>query len=282
MKNIAIEHLRAFMAIAEFGSFTQAGDHLGRTQSAISLQIKKLEEQLGQAVFARQGHNFELTQAGQTLRQYAIQMLQLNDRLLGEFNQQSVAGKVRLGIPSEFAIALLPKIVASFSRQYPQITLEVTCDLSTHLVQGLQKQQYDLVLSLSDNPPSHQDNLKLDKLVWVASPSFQYQSGAPLPLIVAPKGCIYRHRAMTALEEANRAWQIIYTIMDLSGMQSVIEEGLGVTVLAESTVPNSLHVMTMPFELAPLGNIGIGLLEGEGVKTEAVSRLAEHIKAHFI
>jgi len=148
MKNIPIEHLRSFMAIA----FTQAGEQLGRTQSAISLQIKKLESLLGQTVFYRQGHNFELTQAGQVLKQYAIQILQLNDRLLGEFNQQTIAGKVRLGIPSEFAIALLPKIVGSFSRQNPQITLEVTCDLSRNLVIGLKKQQYDLVLSLSDNP----------------------------------------------------------------------------------------------------------------------------------
>ena len=281
MKNITIEHLRSFMAIAELGSFTLAGEQLGRTQSAISLQIKKLEELLGQPVFFRQGHNFELTQAGQTLKQYAIQILQLNDRLLGEFNQQAVTGKVRLGIPSEFAIALLPKIVGSFSRQYPQITLEVTCDLSRNLVTGLQKKQYDLVVSLADNPINQSDYFKLDKLVWVASPSFHYQSASPLPLIVAPKGCIYRHRAMTCLEQAHMDWQIIYTIMDLSGMQSVIEEGLGVTVLAESTVPKNLKAIDLPLELPALGQIGIRLLDGESANTEAVARLAEHIKGHM-
>jgi len=269
------------MAIAEMGSFTLAGEQLGRTQSAISLQIKKLEELLGQAVFYRQGHNFELTQAGQTLRQYAVQILQLNDRLLGEFNQQTVAGKVRLGIPSEFAIALLPKIVGSFSRQNPQITLEVTCDLSRNLVAGLKKQQYDVVLSLSDNPSNNQQYLKRDKLVWVASPGFNYQNQAPLPLIVAPKGCIYRHRAMSCLEQVSMPWQIIYTIMDLSGMQAVIEEGLGVTVLAESTVPKTLSIITLPVELPALGNIGISLQHSENHNSEAVKRLEEHIKVHI-
>lgn len=281
MKNIPIEQLRSFMAIAELGSFTLAGEQLGRTQSAISLQIKKLEMLLGQSVFYRQGHNFELTQAGQILRQYAVQMLQLNDRLLGEFNQQTVAGKVRLGIPSEFAIALLPKIVGSFSRQNPQITLEVTCDLSRNLVEGFKKQQYDLVVSISDKPVDDEQYLKLDKLVWVASPAFQYQNGTALPLIVAPKGCIYRHRAMTCLEQANMPWQIIYTIMDLSGMQAVIEEGLGVTVLAESTVPKTLGIITLPTDLPPLGKIGISLLSGESSNNAAVGRLAEHIEGHI-
>lgn len=281
MKNIPIEYLRSFMVIAELGSFTLAGERLARTQSAISLQIKKLEQLLGQPVFYRQGHNFELTQSGRILKQYATQILQLNDRLLGELNQQSLAGKVRLGIPSEFAIALLPKIVGSFSRQNPQVTLEVTCDLSRNLVAGLKKQRYDLVLSLADEPNDLEQYLKRDKLVWVASPAFQYQNQSPLPLIVAPDGCIYRKRALNYLEQAGIPWQIIYTIMDLSGMQAVIEEGLGVTVLAETTVPSTLNTANLPANLPALGSIGISLLQDNTNTTEAAARLAEHIQLHI-
>ncbi|MGH1487769.1 MAG: LysR family transcriptional regulator, partial [Cellvibrionaceae bacterium] len=203
-KNIPTEFLRSFVTIAELGSFTQAGDKLARSQSAISLQIKKLEELLGQQVFSRKGHNFELTHSGEILMRYATQILQLNDRVLGELDSKAIVGKVRLGIPSEFAISLLPKIVGNFSRQNPQITLEVICDLSRNLNNDLKQRKYDLILSILDDPDQIEGHyVKRDQLVWVsASEHFSHDTDS-IPLIVAPEGCIYRNRAIKHLKNAN-------------------------------------------------------------------------------
>lgn len=286
IKNISIETLRSFVTIAELGSFTQAGDKLARSQSAISLQIKKLEELLGQQVFRRKGHHFELTSAGEILMRYAVQILQLNDRALGELNSKIVVGKVRLGIPSEFATSLLPKIVGSFARKNPQITLEVFCDLSRNLNADLQQKKYDLILSIIDRPEQTEANyIKKEPLVWVASkaynnkPTPQEPSITPItiPLIVAPEGCVYRKRAVDVLEQANVKSQIIYTIMDLAGLQAAIEEDLGVTVLAESTVPPSLEIIPPPANTAELGSIGLTLLNADKSPSEATKVLADYI-----
>lgn len=296
IKNLPTETLRAFVTIAELGSFTQAGDKLARSQSAISLQIKKLEALVGQSLFDRQGHRFELTAAGTTLMKYAVQMLQLNDRALGELDSQAIKGKVRLGIPSEFAIALLPKIVGNFARKNPQITLEVICDLSRNLNAGLRQQRYDLILSISDHPISDQairapstdaqtnqqaQAIKRDRLVWVASTEHYQLREGPLPLIVAPEGCIYRQRALAQLDQAKIPWQIIYTIMDLSGIQAAIEEGLGITALAESALPQGLKVIDPPYGSAPLGEIGLSLLSAESKPSPATQTLADYIRQHL-
>lgn len=279
IKNISIEALRSFVTIAELGSFTQAGDKLARSQSAISLQIKKLEELLGQQVFHRKGHNFELTSAGEILMRYAVQILQLNDKALGELESKNIVGKVRLGIPSEFATSLLPKIVGSFARKNPQITLEVICDLSRNLNQDLKQKKYDLILSINEHP-EEKDNpdVKRDRLVWVAARSFSGNMTSPMPLIVAPQGCIYRKRAIQQLDQAGIPWRIIYTIMDLSGIKTAIEEDLGVTVIAESTIPDSLKIIPSPMKTEELGDIGITLLSAENEITEATAVLANYIR----
>lgn len=278
IKNISIETLRSFVTIAELGSFTLAGNKLSRSQSAISLQIKKLEDLLGQQLFDRSGHKFELTASGDILINYARQILQLNDRAIGELNSKLIVGKVRLGIPSEFATTLLPKIVGNFSRKNPKITLEAVCDLSRNLIADLKQNKYDLILYLLDNKLSPKGQfIKKDPLAWVARKGYQLDKNKPVPLIVAPEGCIYRHRAIEQLNQAHIPWQIIYTIMDLSGIKAAIEEGLGITVLAQSTVPDSLDIIPAPGTKIDLGNIGITLLSPEKKMSEATQALAEHI-----
>ena len=145
-KNLPIDVLRSFVAILEYGGFTQAGEVLGRSQAAISLQIKKLEGQLDKPLFDRSSQAIRLTAAGETLMEYARQMLALNDRAFAELQERSIEGRVRLGIPSEFATALLPRIVGRFSSENPDVTLEVNCDLSKNLLADLDKNAYDLAL----------------------------------------------------------------------------------------------------------------------------------------
>lgn len=280
MKNLPMDLLRAFVSVAQLGSFTKAGEILGRSQPAVSLQIQRLEELVDESLLARNGKSLELTDAGQNLYAYANQILNLNDLALSELSKNVVSGKIRLGIPSEFATILLPKIVSRFAKAYPNITLEVNCELSKKLLSKAGKDSHDLILALEDNPSkTWSDLVKTDELVWVASAEHSIHKSPVVPLIAAAEGCIYRQRATALLDQIKQPWQIVYTIPDLSGIQQAIQEGLGVTVLAKSTMPENLRVLPPSARFPDLGKVGITLVaSSRNRKNEAVHLLAEFLK----
>ena len=261
MKNLSMDLLRAFVSVAQFGSFTKAGELIGRSQPAVTLKIKRLEQLVDETLFTRTGKSLELSEAGESLYDYANQILALNDLAVSQFSKSAVAGKVRLGIPSEFATTLLPKIVSRFAKAYPNVTLEVNCELSKHLLTKVGKAKHDLILALGDeSSDKNSDFIKNDDLVWVASNAKNPLKVEVMPLIVAAEGCIYRQRAIQRLDRSELPWQIVYTNPDLTGIQYAIQEGLGVTVLAKSTVPDNLQVIGQSPRFPDLGKVGINLI----------------------
>ena len=261
MKNLSMDLLRAFVSVAQFGSFTKAGELIGRSQPAVTLKIKRLEQLVDETLFTRTGKSLELSEAGESLYDYANQILALNDLAVSQFSKSEVAGKVRLGIPSEFATTLLPKIVSRFAKAYPNVTLEVNCELSKHLLTKAGKAKHDLILALGDeSSDKNSDFIKNDDLVWVASNAKNPLKVEVMPLIVAAEGCIYRQRAIQRLDRSELPWQIVYTNPDLTGIQYAIQEGLGVTVLAKSTVPDNLQVIGQSPRFPDLGKVGINLI----------------------
>lgn len=281
MKNLPMDLLRAFVTVAEFKGFTKAGELLGRSQPAISLQISRLEQLLDETLINREGKKIELTSAGEQFFDYANQILALNDQAISQFSKSAVIGKIRLGIPSEFATVLLPKIVGRFAKAYPNVTLEVNCQLSKTLLSKSGRANHDIILALQNNP--HQGDaetqVKVDKLVWVSSMGYNSQISTKVPLIVAPQGCIYRERAIKSLNQIKQSWQIIYNIPDLTGIQQAIQEGLGVTVLARSTVPETLKVQPASSRFPELGDVGISLITApKSDKNQAVHLLADYLK----
>jgi DNA-binding transcriptional LysR family regulator len=226
----------------------------------------------------------ELTQAGEQLLRYARQILALNDEAVGQFANPLMSGRIKLGIPSEFAITLLPKIVGRFAKTYPDVSLEISCDLSRHLLSDEQRNQYDLILALHDRVTpqqrrSQKDLIKTDDLVWVGSEGSRAHLQETLPLVAAPSGCIYRQRALHKLGQAKRSCRIVYNISDLTGIEAAIHEGLGVTVLARSTVPSSLTILKTSAQLPELGSVGIGLKQMDHGNNPVVQVLADFIKA---
>lgn len=269
--------------VAETGGFTQTAERLGRTQPAISQQIKKLEELIGQALFRREGQRAELTSAGRDLLTYARQILSLNDQVIGHFDNPGVSGRLRFGIPSEFAVSLLPKIVSRFASAYPNVLLEVFSDLSRNLVAEGQQNKYDLILALQDRPaPKNPEHIKTDELVWVTSGRPLRLSEDKIPLIAAPEGCIYRRRALRKLGQNKKPWRIVYTNPDLTGIKAAIEEGMGITVLARSTVPENLSIIESSRHLPKLGFIGISLKQISKTSGSAEKVLAEYVKAGLV
>jgi len=282
MKNLPIDVLRTFVTVAHMGSFTQAGDLLGRTQPAISLQIKRLEDLTGKTMFYRNGPKVELNDTGETFLHYAEQILQLNDLAISNIDSTSISGEVRLGIPSEFATALLPRIVGRFIRTHTNVTLDVQCQLSRDLVSKTARKKYDLVLALNaEKSAMKMHPVKTDEMVWVAGQNYDENANNPVPLIVAPHGCIYRKRAIERLDTAGIKSQIVFTIPDLSGIQAALEENLGITVLARSTVPDSLKIIPSVSSLPKLGELGISLVQFNHTDA-AVTKLAEYLAASLV
>ncbi|WP_286824357.1 MULTISPECIES: LysR family transcriptional regulator [unclassified Idiomarina] len=280
MKHLSLEALRSFSAVIELGSMTLAGERMGRSQPAISLQLKKLEQQLGVALLTRQGSGFALTADGDVLFDYAQRMLALNDQAWAQFEPQQVSGKVRLGITSEFASSLLPKVLGQFAQVYPQVTLQVTSALSKDLLSGL-GQQFDIILALREQTNKSDVLIQREELVWVGSPALVEQ--ASLPLVVAPEGCIYRRRAEQSLQRIHQPYRITYTNTDFSGLTAALHSSLGITVLARSTVPDSVSVidaLANGKKLPAPGSVNV-IMRLAGGTSSAASQLADYLKARI-
>ncbi len=282
MKNLPTDLLRTFVTVVDEGGFSSAGELLGRSQPAISLQIKRLEEIIGVPLFARTGRSFQLSEEGHVLLSYARSILNLNDEVLARVNKSPLSGVVKLGVPNEFADSFLPDILGRFAQSYPDVTLEVGCELSTHLLAKLEKGEYDLVFSLHATP-----NVKTvsegwtEELVWVGSPYHPVHGKSPLPLIVAPIGCVYRQRILQTLEQMGRPWRIAYTSPSFGGIKAGVLAGLGVTVLAKSTVPEGLRVLGGTEKMPKLEDIRVHLHYDKARASEAVLALVEYMSARL-
>ncbi|KPV93775.1 HTH-type transcriptional regulator CynR [Pseudoalteromonas sp. P1-9] len=276
MKNIPTDSLRTLITVVEVGGFAKAGELLGLSQPAVSLQIKRLEELLGNKLFKKQGQRQVLNQHGEILMPLAKQLLQVNDTILQTFSSEVLAGKVRLGIPSEFAATVLPAIIGDFVSLYPDIALEVKSELSKKLRHSDNREQYDLILALLEGPEQSKYPIFMDdELVWVGD--VNKINTEVVNLIAAEEGCIYRRRAIEALEKAGLKWRIVYTNADLAGISAALKENLGITVLAKHTVPNDLNWAKSTSQLPELGEVGISLIK-QSEESHAVDKLAEFIQ----
>lgn len=278
-RSLDIDLLRSFVAVADTGSFTRAAPMVARTQSAVSLQIKRLEDQLGRALFVRGPRRVALTPEGEKLLGHARHMLRLNDAAMAELTEPDVAGLVRLGVPEDFATAHLPDVLALFTQAHPRVELEVTCDLTLNLQAGFNRGDFDLVL-VKREPGVAIDGMRVwrEPLVWVARDNSPLPEDGPLPLIVSPQPCVYRKRAVSALDAARRAWRCAYTSTSLTGTQAAVRAGLGIAVLPREMCPDFLTPLGRDSGLPELDDTEVALIEAQGASLTA-HRFAQHIAA---
>jgi len=275
LPDLDLDLLRGFVAVAERGGFTAAGEALGLTQSAVSLKVKRLEDILGGPVFERLPKRVALTREGETLLSYARRMLALNDEAVRRFVAPPVAGRLRLGVADHFALRQLAPALARFRTDWPGVRVEVEVGRSHELRAKLALEALDLVLGKRREGETEGRLLFVQPIVWVAAPGFAPAAGAPLPLAMLPQGCMFRERALTALARAGIAAEITYTSASLLGVAAAAQAGLGVTVLGAEDLPPGL---TPRPDLPALGTAEMCLFGDAEGRSPLVGPLLESLR----
>jgi DNA-binding transcriptional LysR family regulator len=243
MQTLDLAVLRTLLAAVESGSFAAAARRVGRSESAVSLQLKRLEEQIGEPVFVRTGRQMTLTGAGVRLVDYARRLLDLNDEALSAAAENSIEGTVKLGVPHDVAETWLPAVIAGFRRSHPSATLKVIEGRSAVLLSQLTDRQIDLAVVFSATRPTNvlwSANLPM---VWVGRSDFSLKKNQPLRLAAFDPPCFFREAAIASLKRADIDWSIGYASNTLSDLWSAVNLGLGVTVRTPAGLPVGLATL---------------------------------------
>lgn len=281
MHDVDTSVLRTFLALAETGSFSRTGVLVGRSQSAVSEQIRKLEDMFGRVLLERTTRHVRLTAEGEKFLQHARAMVAQADAMLARFRAPDIEGEVRFGSPEDFASAYLPDILGVFAAAHPAVELHVTCQLTLPLVEDFEAGEQDLIIVKQDPERRYTSSRPLwrERLVWVAAtsltPSFTDATrGRPLPLVLSPSPCVYRSRATRTLEGAGVTWSGVFTSPSFAGQAAAVRAGLGYAVMPRAMVPPELSVLRDWPELA---EVEIALL-GQARLSPAAAALAGFIE----
>ncbi|KUJ81143.1 LysR family transcriptional regulator [Ruegeria profundi] len=253
MEHLDSDLLRTFVAVAEAGSVTDGASRIFRSQSATSLQIKRLEAILGQPVFERHGRGVSLSDTGRQLLPVARDVTERLDTLLQEISLNAVTGKLHLGIPDDHGKAKLTEIIAAFTRQHPKVELEVTCASSTGFPDALAKRSLDLAIYEVENPAQNEEVLFEDPTSWVSSVHRDFTTECVLPVALFDHACWWRDVAVKSLNERKKPYRVVYSSPSVHGVMAAVEAGIAVSLMGRSalhpglsTVSNSLGFGQVP------------------------------------
>jgi DNA-binding transcriptional LysR family regulator len=272
-----LELLRSFVSVVDAGGFTRAGERVHRTQSTVSQQIKRLEEDVGQPLLDRSGKDVTPTEAGERLLSYARRLLSLAEEARDVMARPGSEGAIRLGIPEDFAAYRLTELLAAFSRSHPGLRLDVRADQSVYLRRDLERGELDLALLKRGAHEKGGIASWPERVHWVTSKSHPIDPKmSPVPLIGFPAGCLYRTGAIHAIESAGRAWYMAYTSSSLPGIQAAVAAGLGLSILSEMSIQPDHRVLTAKDGFAPIDKTEVALVASPNA-SPATLRLADHL-----
>jgi len=275
-RSLDLDLLRTLVAVAETGSFSNAALRVGRSQSAVSMQIQKLESILGKELLVRGGRMVVPNRAGSDLLAYARRLLKLSDEALASLTRPEVTGTVRLGVPEDYAASLLPGSLERFGREFPRVTVELACEPTYELAEAIANNSLDIavVTRFADQPI---EVLRKEPMVWVASPIHTVWENKPLPVALF-QACAARTNILKALAEAERTYHCTYSSASLTGMVTIVQAGLAVAGLALCSVPPSLTIIGEKEGLPPLHDLEIGILRSPTGENAAVAHLYDALR----
>lgn len=278
-----LDVMRSFAAGIDLGSFAKAADRLGRSTSAVSAQLKKLEDQAGAPLLRKSGRGMVLTEAGEVMLAYARRLLELNDEAASAVRGVQLEGRVRLGMQEDFGESVLPEVLGRFKRAHPKLRVEVHISRNTVLLQSLGAGKLDLALAWeTEFGTTHSEHVYTLPMRWIVAGEAQaagiYEKGEPVPLVVLDAPCLMRTAATQALDHAGVPWRIAFTSASLAGTWAAVKAGLGVSVRTPLSLPADLRALNArEAGLPALPQLGLALYRSDAEPEPAVARLAELI-----
>ncbi|WP_206956416.1 LysR substrate-binding domain-containing protein [Trinickia acidisoli] len=283
--NFDVAALRSFVTGMDLGSFAKAADRVGRSTSAVSAQIRKLEEQVGAPLFRKAGRGLGLTDAGEIMLRYARRLVEINDEAVVAARGTNLEGWVRLGLQEDFGESLLPGVLGRFARAHPKVRIEARVARNADLMERLDAGELDLALVWDDLNLSMQArrasgaNVEVAKpaLHWIGSEALEWtpDSGEPLPLVLFDGACMLCSLATDALDRAGVAWRVALTSPSLAGLWAAAAAGLGMTVRTPYGLPSTVHTLDPnAFGLPKLPSLGLSLVRASSAATPPVEQLA--------
>ncbi len=271
-----LDQLKTFVAIVQEGSFTRAADAVHKTQSAVSMQMRRLEERVGKPLFFRDGRQSRLTDDGERLLAFARRMVKLNDEALAAFDETELVGRVRLGTPDDYADRFLPEILARFSRSHARAEATVVCAPSPMLVEMIEHEELDLAI-ITQASVRGLEIIRREPLLWVGPQRGGVHEEDPLPLALGRPVCNWRRQAVEALESVGRRYRVLYSSWNSIAVGAAVTAGLAISVLPESALKPGLRVLGETEGLPKLPICEIGLLRSRVNTSQVADALAGHI-----
>lgn len=270
--NLPTDVLRTFLAVIDLESFTKAGQILGRTQPAVSLQIHKLEDLVGFRLIDTSGRGIALTREGETLARYARQLLAMNDEIIARIQKRETGGSLRVGLPTDYAVSFFQKCLSGFARQNPDVEMSIHCDISDQLLKTFAEDELDLAIAMfGDKPAPGLIYSWAEKPIWAAAADSGAEQRDPVPIAAHPEGCHYRGRMTDALDQVGKNWRIVYCSPGINGLQQAVQSGLAVTALTRRTLMRGMRALTEKDGFPALPDIHVGLhFKNTGASTAAL------------
>lgn len=274
-----IDQLQTFIAIVDTGSFTRAADKVFKTQSAVSMQMRRLEERVGKTLFVKDGRMNRLSEDGERLLGFARRMIRLNNETIAAFDDQQLEGSIRIGTPDDYADRYMPGIIARFAKTNPNVELYIECEPSRELVIKIARGELDVAL-VTHNPRKHPSEVvRTEPLYWVTSMNHSVHEDTPVPLALGRRSCDWRNLACTALDSMGRDYQILFTSWSATVVASAVLSGLAVSLLPECAVRPGMRILSPAEGFPALAPAQIGLIKRPGAPTALVNAICGHIAA---
>ncbi len=284
MRNIPTDILRAFVTIIDLRGYTRAGDRLGRSQPAISLQMKRLQELLGVTLFDKDGSDTQLTEAGEIVAGYARRILALNDEMMLRISSRNSSGKLRLGIPNDYADHLLPTLMSNLKIDSTTLSFDVVCDVSHELLKGLRSGLLDVAVAMTSEGPAEGAVITWrEPISWFGSRTNAKNTTAePIRIVCYPEGCLYRRNMLGALQRDGRSFEIVYSSPSISGIEAAVSTDFGVTALANRLAPKKLKRLEESKSLPKLSDVIVGIYLNNKIDSNAARSIAARLADLFV
>lgn len=274
-----IDLLRNFVAIAEARVLSRAAVRVGRTQAALSQQVKRLEAEVGQTLMIRSGRGITLTAQGERLYLHAQNILRTHDEAVGELLGVTLSGTLRVGCPDDYALAFLPQLLRGYSNLHPQVLIEVVCAPTPRLLERIKNQELDIAITSEPDSSQREQFLRTEQFVWIGLKGSDAYNRDPLQLALSEVDTLVHQAATSRLERAGRKYRIAYASDGLAGLTAVVRSGQAIAIITKSAVPPDLHILPPSTGLPKLPSIGVTIKTARRNSSQLLRSFEAHVRA---